>query len=328
MKKRLFSGIQPDGPLHIGNYFGSIKSWVEMQNEYDCFFCAVDLHAMTIEYDVAKFREYVFDTAALFLACGVDPDKATVFLQSHVPEHSELTWILNTLAPMGLLERMTQYKDKARVHSQNVNVGLFDYPVLQVADILLYKGEVVPVGSDQNQHLELSRDLARKFNNRFGETFPEPQTVLSPTPKIMGLDGTSKMSKSLGNGIMMLDTPEVIEKKIRGAVTDPQRLRRKDPGDPNVCNIFSLHKIFSTPEQVETAERECRCAGIGCADCKKILVENINAYLAPIQKKYHEIKDKPDYLYDVLKVGCAKASEIAKATMAEVREKTGLLPLM
>ncbi len=327
MKKRLFSGIQPDGPLHIGNYLGSIKSWVKMQDDYECYFCAVDLHAMTIEYDTAQFREYVFDTVALFIACGVDPDKATIFLQSHVSEHAELTWILNTLAPMGLLERMTQYKDKARVHSQNVNVGLFDYPVLQVADILLYKGEVVPVGSDQNQHLELSRDLARKFNNRFGETFPEPQTVLSETPKIMGLDGVSKMSKSLGNGIMMLDTPEVVAKKIRGALTDPQRLRLNDPGDPSVCNIFSLHKIFSTPEQIAMIDKECRCAGIGCGDCKKIIIENINANLAPIQQRYNEIKKHPDDLYDILKAGRLKASAVAQATMAEVRKKTGLLPL-
>jgi len=324
MKKRLFSGIQPDGHLHIGNYLGSIKSWVKLQDEYECFFCVVDLHAMTVDYDVEEFREFAFETAALFVACGVDPGKSTIFLQSQVPEHAELAWILNTITPMALLERMTQFKDKAKVQKKNVNVGLFNYPVLQAADILAYKGEVVPVGEDQCQHLELSRDIARKFNRRFGLTFPEPQTILNETPRIMGLDGESKMSKSRGNGILLLDAPDVVEKKIRGAVTDPARKRRRDSGDPNICNIFSLHKVFSTSEQISTIEKDCKCAAIGCVDCKKTLIENVVDFLAPIQARYLDLKRDPGIIDGIFKDGLAKARKIASQTMAEVRSKAGL----
>ncbi|MFH1550356.1 MAG: tryptophan--tRNA ligase [Planctomycetota bacterium] len=327
MKKRLFSGIQPDGHLHLGNYLGSIKSWVKLQDEYECLFCVVDLHAMTVEYDVQQFRELVFETAALFVACGVDAAKSTIFLQSQVPEHTELAWILDTITPMALLERMTQYKDKAKIQRQNVNVGLFNYPVLQAADILLYKAETVPVGEDQCQHLEMTRDIARRFNNRFGVTFAEPQTVLNETPRILGLDGVSKMSKSLNNGIRLLDPPDVVDKKIRSAVTDPARKRREDAGNPNVCNIFSLHKIFSTSEQIATIERECACAGIGCVDCKKMLIENLNGFLAPVQSKFLDLKRDPGIVDKILKNSLGKARPIAMQTMAEVRAKTGLRPL-
>ena len=324
MKKRLFSGVKPTGRLHIGNYLGSIRQWADLQDEYECIFSVVDLHAMTEDYHVEGFTDLCYEVAGLFIACGVDPARASIFIQSHIPEHAELCWILDTLTPVGLLGRMTQYKDRALEKKENINVGLFNYPVLQAADILLYKGEIVPVGEDQNQHLELCRDIARKFNNRFGETFPEPQTILNETPRIMGLDGERKMSKSYDNCLYLLDEPEVVEKKILTAKTDPRRLRRNDAGRPEVCNIFTLHKAFSSEEEIGKVEQGCRCAGIGCVDCKKILIKNLGDFLGPIQRRYAELKDAGDTIPRILREGAEKIRPIARETMEEVRRKAGL----
>ena len=324
MKKRLFSGVKPTGHLHIGNYLGSIKQWVPLQDEYECIFSVVDLHAMTENYDVEGFSDLCCEVAGLFIACGVDPDKSAIFIQSHIPEHTELTWILDTLTPMGLLSRMTQYKDRALAKKENVNVGLFNYPVLQAADILLYKAEAVPVGEDQSQHLEFCRDVVRKFNNRFGNTFPEPLTILNETPRIMGLDGERKMSKSYDNCLYLLDEPAMVEKKILTAKTDPQRLRRSDPGRPEVCNIFTLHKAFSSENEIAQVDSGCRNAGIGCVDCKKMLVGNLNEALSPIRRRYAELRADRDTIPRILKEGAEKVRPIARETMAEVRRKAGL----
>ncbi|MDP7126760.1 MAG: tryptophan--tRNA ligase, partial [Candidatus Marinimicrobia bacterium] len=237
MKKRLFSGIQPSGEVHIGNYLGAIKNWTSLLDKYDCIFSIVDYHAITVEYDPAEMQKMIINAAATNIAAGLDPDRCIIFVQSQVPEHTELTWILNTLTPMGHLERMTQFKDKAGQNEKNVNVGLFDYPVLQTADILLYKGSAVPVGDDQVQHIELSREIARKFNSRYGKLFPEPQHILSNAPRIMGLDGKNKMSKSMNNYISLIEDPEAIWKKLSRAVTDENRKRRDDPGNPDICNV-------------------------------------------------------------------------------------------
>jgi len=322
--KRSFSGIQPTGDIHIGNYLGAIKTWVEMLDEYECFFCIVDLHALTIKYDVAEMARRTLDAVAVNIACGLDPERCTIFVQSHVPEHSELCWILDTVTPMGELGRMTQFKEKARQNVENVNVGLFNYPVLQAADILLYKGEVVPVGEDQVQHIEFAREVTRKFNAAYGDVFPEPQALLSRAARVVGLDGANKMSKSLGNHIAIADPPDVIRKKLATAKTDPARKRRTDPGEPAKCNIYSLHELFSTPEQIKWVEEGCRSAGIGCLDCKKVLADNIIAVLEPIQNHYAELTADMTKVERVVADGAEHARGIAAGVMTEVREALGL----
>jgi tryptophanyl-tRNA synthetase len=322
--KRSFSGIQPTGDLHIGNYLGAIRTWVEMLDEYECVFSIVDLHALTIRYDTSEMAARTLDAVAVNIACGLDPERCTIFVQSHVHEHTELCWIFDTVTPMGELSRMTQYKEKARQHAENVNVGLFNYPVLQAADILLYKAEVVPVGEDQVQHIEFAREVARKFNNTYGPVFPECQALLSKAPRVVGLDGENKMSKSLGNHIALTDAPEVVGKKLATAVTDPARVRRTDPGEPTKCNIYALHRLFSTPEQVAWVEEGCRSAGIGCLECKKVLAENINAVLGPIQERYAELQSDRGRVERVVKEGAERAREIARPVMAEVKDALGL----
>ncbi|MCF6148475.1 MAG: tryptophan--tRNA ligase [Candidatus Kuenenia sp.] len=324
MKKRLFSGIQPSGEVHIGNYLGAIKNWVGMIDRYDCIFCIVDYHAITIEYDPKQMQNRIFNAAAVNIAAGLDPNKCTLFVQSHVPEHTELAWILNTVTPIGHLERMTQFKDKAKQHRDNINAGLLTYPVLQAADILIYKGEAVPVGEDQVQHIELAREIARKFNLRFGDVFPDPKEILSDAPRIMGLDGKTKMSKSKGNYISLVESPESIWKKLSTAVTDENRKRRTDPGNPEICNLFTLHKYYSASEQIERINRVCRTAEIGCIECKKILSENIEKALSPIREKYEQlIKDK-NFIVDILREGAKRCKNMAEITMTEVRERMGL----
>ncbi|MFH1730955.1 MAG: tryptophan--tRNA ligase [Planctomycetota bacterium] len=322
--KRSFSGIQPTGDIHIGNYLGAIKTWVEMLDKYECFFCIVDLHALTIKYDVAEMARRTLDAVAVNIACGLEPEKCTIFVQSHVPEHSELCWILDTVTPMGELGRMTQFKEKSRQNVENVNVGLFNYPVLQAADILLYKGEVVPVGEDQVQHIEFAREVARKFNAAYGDVFPEPQALLSKAARVVGLDGSNKMSKSLGNHIAIADPPGVIRKKLATATTDPARKRRTDPGEPAKCNIYSLHEFFSTPEQIRWVEEGCRSAGIGCLDCKKVLADNIIAALEPIQSRYAELTADMTKVERVVADGAEHARGIASGVMTEVRDALGL----
>jgi len=325
MKKRLFSGIQPSGDVHIGNYLGAIKNWVRLIDQYDCLFCIVDYHAITIEYDPKEMQRRIFNAAAVNIAAGLDPEKCTIFVQSHVPEHTELAWIFNTITPIGHLERMTQFKDKSKQHRENINAGLFTYPVLQTADILLYKGEVVPVGEDQVQHVELSREIARKFNMRYGEIFPEPQAILSEAPRIMGLDGKTKMSKSLGNYISLVESPESIWKKLSTAVTDENRKRRTDPGNPDICNLFTLHKHFSKKEQIERINIVCRTAEIGCIECKKILSENMVEHLAPICLKYERLIKNTDSLVNILQTGAKRCRRMAEETMIEVKKKMGLV---
>jgi len=325
MKKRLFSGMQPTGAPHIGNYLGAIKNWVELQGQFDSIYCIVDLHAVTIDYDTAVMQKRIIDMAAVLLACGLDaPGRCTLFVQSHVPQHAELAWLLNTVTPMAELYRMTQFKAKAEEHQKNVNLGLFAYPVLQAADILLYMGEVVPVGEDQVQHIELSRIIARKFNNRFGDVLPEPMEKVSYAPRIKGLDGQAKMSKSLNNQIDIIEDPDSIWNKLRTAVTDPARKTRKDPGTPEICNIHTLHTYFSTREQIDWVKDGCRNAKIGCFDCKRVLADNIIAYFRPIRERALDLLSRPDEVRAVLDAGAQRCRTIAEETMAKVRLAMGL----
>jgi tryptophanyl-tRNA synthetase len=325
MKKgRIFSGIQPTGVIHLGNYVGAIQQWVKLMHDYDCIYCIVDYHAMTLEYDVSILRDNITEAAITLLACGLDPEHCTLFVQSQVPEHTELAWIFNCLSPIGDLERMTQFKEKSQQHREDINMGLLDYPVLQAADILIYKADFVPVGEDQVQHVELTRRIARRFNNRFGETFPEPQEVLTPTSRIMGTDGKTKMSKSLNNHIGILEAPEAIWEKLRTSVTDERRIRRTDPGDPEVCNLFTMHKVFSAADDIARINRECRTAEIGCVECKKILFNSMLAHLEPIQQRARELRNKPDLVAAALAAGAERCKKMAEQIMQEVRVKTGI----
>ena len=298
---RIFSGIQPSGELHIGNYLGAVKNWVQLQHEIESFICIVDYHAITQPYEPEDLRRRTYEMGVSLMAAGIDPAKATLFVQSRVPEHTELAWIFNTVTPLGELERQTQFKDKSS-RQESVLAGILNYPVLQAADILLYKADMVPVGEDQVQHLELSREIARRWNARFGEGFfPEPQARLTPTRRIMGLDGQAKMSKSLGNTVGLLETPDEMWKKLRPAMTDPARVRREDPGTPEICNIYHLHKAFSPAATVDHVAVQCRTAGWGCIDCKKVLFENMNAELTPIRTRAEELIANP-----IAREGCAR----------------------
>ena len=321
---RIFSGIQPSGELHIGNYLGAVKNWAELQRSYESFFCVVDYHAITTPYEPADLRIRRREMMVSLLAAGLDPSKATIFIQSMVPEHTELAWIFNSVTPLGELERQTQYKDKAS-RLESVPAGILNYPVLQAADILLYRADLVPVGEDQVQHLELSREIARRWNARFSEGFfPEPQAKLTPSRRIMGLDGNAKMSKSMGNTVGLLESPEAIWEKLKPAVTDPARVRRTDPGTPEVCNIYHLHRAFSPPDVVTHVETQCRSAGWGCIECKKVLFEQMNAELAPIRARAVEIRARPEIVDQVIGDGAATARRVASETIREVKERMGL----
>jgi tryptophanyl-tRNA synthetase len=324
MKQRVLSGIQPSGTLHIGNYHGAIRNWVDMLDEFDCFFCIVDYHAMTVDYEPKEMQKRIFDAACVNMACGLDPERCVLFVQSQVVQHTELAWILNCLCPIGEAQRMTQFKEKSEQHKQNINLGLLTYPILQAADILLYRARYVPVGEDQVQHIELSRDMARKFNNTFGEYFPEPSAKLTQAARIKALDGQTKMSKSLNNYIAITDKPDELWKKLRGAFTDPARLRKTDPGNPDICNIFSLHKIYSTPDEVLDIDKGCRAGTWGCVDCKKKLAEGMNEMHAPIIEKYEELVADPDRVHQILHEGAEKARAVALETMEQVHKLTGL----
>ncbi len=323
----LFSGIQPTGLLHIGNYYGAIRNWVELQEKYTSYFSVVDYHSITIAYDPTEMPARVFDLAMTLMACGIDPEKSVLFIQSEVPGHADLTWIFNTVTPLGELERMTQFKDKARQNRKNINVALLDYPVLQAADILIYKGEVVPVGEDQVQHVEFTREVARYFNARYGKTFPECQALLTPTPRVMGLDGESKMSKSRANDIGLLETQEEIWAKVAPAKTDPARMRRTDPGTPEICNIFAYHQLASSEEDQAQVARGCRDASIGCVDCKRIFVNNLMKVLDPIRERYHEIDADRDGAREVLDANAERCRAVVRDTILEVKEKMGLRPV-
>jgi tryptophanyl-tRNA synthetase len=324
VQKRIFSGIQPSGEIHVGNYVGAIRNWVRLQPDYDCIFSIVDYHAITQAYDPAELQPRTLDAAVALLAAGIDTEQTILFVQSHVPEHTELAWVFNSVTSIGALERMTQFKEKSGQHRGGQMVGLLNYPVLQAADILLYKGELVPVGDDQVQHLELARDVARRFNYIFGDIFPEPQVLLTSTPRIMGVDGKAKMSKSLGNSLGVLAPFEELWEKLRTAVTDEDRKRRTDPGDPEICNIFTMHKAFSKPSEIETVNVECRKAGIGCVDCKKMLFENIKTELTPFQAAAKELQARPAEVWDRLAEGARRARKIAESVMESVRAAMGL----
>jgi len=323
-KKRVFSGMQPSGEAHLGNYLGALKPWVEMQDRYDCIFCIVDDHAITAGGDPAKMPTNVFDLAVSYLAVGLDPQKAIIFVQSDVHEHTELAWLFNAVTPVGDLERMTQYKDKAQ-RFESIPAGILNYPILQAADILLYKGEAVPVGEDQRQHLELTREIARKFNAAYGETFPETEALIDKNVgRILGLDGDAKMSKSLGNTVGILAEPDEVWARVRTAVTDPQRIRRDDPGRPEVCNVFTLHGHFTDAATRADIEGRCRAAEIGCVDCKRILADNIAAAFEPFRERAAHYRAHPEEVRRVLDEGAVRARAIARETMAEVRHKMGL----
>ena len=322
---RIFSGIQPSGELHIGNYLGAVKNWVALQHTAESIFCVVDYHAIITAYEPAQLRVRRHEMALGLLAAGIDPAVSTLFVQSDVPEHTELAWIFNTVTPLGELERQTQFKDKSQ-RMESVSAGLLNYPILQAADILLYRADRVPVGEDQLQHLELSRVIARRWNAEFApdaDFFPEPQPVLTPTRRIMGLDGQSKMSKSMGNTIGLLESPEAIWAKLRPAVTDPKRIKRTDPGTPEVCNIYHLHKAFSPPATVEHVAVQCSTAGWGCIDCKKVLAESMETELVPIRRRAAELREQPSLVTQALGDGSATCRTLARETLRGVRERMG-----
>ncbi len=326
---RVFSGIQPSGELHIGNWLGAVRNWVALQDRYDCIICVVDLHAITFPYEVALLAERTRDMAIGLLAAGIDPARTILFVQSHVPEHSELQWLFNAVTPLGELERMTQFKDKAQ-RLESVPAGLLQYPVLQAADILLYLADLVPVGEDQAQHLELTREVARRWNLQFSpETpfFPEPTALHTEAKRIVGLDGQAKMSKSLGNTIAITDPPGVIRDKLRPVVTDPARVRRSDAGEPAKCPvIYPLHRYFSPEATVAQVERNCRGAAWGCVDCKMVLADHMIAALTPMRERTVELRARPSEVEDVLAEGAARAHSVARNTLREVRGRMGFLP--
>ncbi|EYB67506.1 tryptophanyl-tRNA synthetase [Deinococcus phoenicis] len=330
---RVFSGIQPTGDPHIGNYFGAMRNYVRLGEEYgkNSIYCVVDLHAITnpAAYDPKTLAQRTFEMAVANFAAGLDPEKVVFFVQSQVPEHQELSWVFTALTPVGELERMTQYKDKAE-QLESIPAGLLMYPVLMAADILLYKADTVPVGEDQTQHIELTRALARKFNHAYGETFPEPKAVYARDAlRIPGVDGQGKMSKSKGESstIGILEPLDSIWQKLRVAPTDPARVRRSDPGDPDKCLIGDYHKLFSDLPTIETVYEGCRTAGIGCVDCKKMLMQGITRELTPLQERAEGLRANPDWVRDALATGARQAREIARPVMEEVREKAGFLKL-
>jgi tryptophanyl-tRNA synthetase len=325
MKKRVFSGARPTGRQHIGNYLGAIQNYVALQDEYDCIYCIVDIHALTTLESTDRLQQDIHEMMLDWLAAGLDPKKSILFVQSHVPEVMELYTLLGMITPLGWLLRVPTFKEKARMQPQNVNYGLVGYPVLMTADIVLYKAGVVPVGEDQLPHLELAREIARRFNSLFGDTFPEPQAKLTSFPMVVGLNGAQKMGKSYNNVIELAATPEETKKLVMTAVTDPARRYRSDVGHPEVCNVFRLHRYFNTGQADEIASR-CQAADIGCVDCKGQLTEGINRTLAPLRERRASFAARPEYVGEVLADGAKRAKIIARKTLAEVKEKMGLLP--
>lgn len=324
-KGRVFSGARPTGRQHLGNYLGAIKNYVSLQDEYDCVYCIVDLHALTTLETTAELKNNTLEMALDWLAAGLDPTKSILFIQSHVKQVTELHTILSMVTPLGKLTDLPTFKEKVRENPHNINYGLVGYPVLMAADILLYKANFVPVGIDQAPHIEFARETVRTFNHRYNtDVLVEPQMKVTQFPKIIGIDGVQKMSKSLNNDIEIAATAGETRARVMKMVTDPARIRRQDPGNPDVCNVYSLHKIFSTPEQVNMVNVECRRAGIGCVDCKKLLAENINQNLAPLREKRNELAKDPDGVRDVLIDGARRAGEIAEATMEGVRKAVAL----
>ena len=324
-KGRVFSGARPTGRQHLGNYLGAIKNYVALQDEFDCVYCIVDVHALTTMETTEDLRQNTYDMALDWLAAGIRPEESIVFIQSHVPQVMELHTYLSMVTPLGKLTDLPTFKDKVRENPNNVNYGLVGYPVLMTADIVLYKSNFVPVGIDQAPHLEFARETVRSFNFRYNtKALIEPQMKATEFPKVLGTDGVQKMGKSLNNHIEMAATPEETAKRVMTMVTDPARIRRTDPGNPDVCNVYSLHKTFTDPEQVAMINVECRRAGIGCVDCKKILAASLNNHLAPFRERRAEFDKQPQLIWDILDDGATRARAIAETTMAEVRAAIGL----
>jgi len=325
-RKRVLSGMRPTGKLHLGNYVGALQNWVRMQHEYECFFCVVDWHALTTDYaDTSRVKENSLEVAYDWLAAGLDPEKSVIFIQSHVPAHAELHLLLSMITPLGWLERVPTYKEqRENIKDKDLGTyGFLGYPVLQAADILAYKADVVPVGEDQVAHIELTREIARRFNGFYGEVFPEPQTLLTPAAKLPGTDGR-KMSKSYGNTIMLADPEPVVRQKLKTMVTDPARVRRSDPGNPDVCPVGDLHKIFSSKETLAKVYDGCRSASIGCIECKGWAADALVQLLNPIQEKRKKFEENPRLAWDILEDGTKRAAAAAGATMQDVRAAMGM----
>jgi tryptophanyl-tRNA synthetase len=320
-KKRILSGMRPTGPLHLGNLHGALANWVQMQDQYDCFFFIADWHALTSDYeDTGLISDNVKNMVIDWLSAGVSHEKSTLFVQSHVKEHAELFLILSMITPVPWLERNPTYKDQiVQLDNKDLSTfGFLGYPVLQAADIIMYKANGVPVGEDQVPHVEITREITRRFNNYYEHVFPEPEAVLTKTSKILGLD-RRKMSKSYDNAIYMSDSTDDISAKVARMITDPQRARRNDPGNPDVCNVFAFHKLYSDKTTVNEINETCRKAAVGCVECKKIMAKNLAQALEPIREKRKHYESQPDLVHEIIKTGTDKARKTAQQTMKEVR---------
>ena len=325
-KKRIVSGMRPTGKLHLGHLHGALNNWKNLQDDYDCFYFIADWHALTSEYaDTKIIKGSIYDIIMDWISIGLDPEKATFFIQSDVKEHAELHLIFSMITPLPWLERNPTYKDQLKELSQKdiYTYGFLGYPVLQAADILMYKANGVPVGEDQAPHVEMTREIARRFNHLYAEVFPVPDVLLTPTSKILGLD-RRKMSKSYDNAIFLTDSDDDIDRKVGQMITDPQRARRSDPGRPEVCNVFSFHEIYTDKETVKQIDKECRTAEIGCVDCKKIMASSLKKALEPIRVKRAELEADIDRVRDIIEQGNTRARTIARETMVHVRETVGI----
>jgi tryptophanyl-tRNA synthetase len=325
-KPRVLSGMRPTGKLHLGNYLGALANWVGLQEKYDCFFFIADWHALTTDYaDTSAVKQNSIEVMLDYLAAGLDPERSTIFIQSHVPQHAELHLLLSLITPLGWLERVPTYKEqRENIKDKDLGTyGFLGYPVLQSADIMIYKGEYVPVGEDQVPHIEITREIARRFNGFYQyqgrDVFPEPQPLLTPAAKVPGTDGR-KMSKSYNNTILLSEPEASLRQKLKTMVTDPARVRRSDPGNPDVCPVGDLHKIFSNQETLAKVDAGCRSAGIGCIECKGWAADAMVTRLAPIQQRRKKYEDNPKQVWDILEAGSARAATVAEATMNEVRE--------
>ena len=329
LRKRVLSGMRSTGKLHLGNYVGALDNWVRMQDEYECFFCVVDWHALTTDYaDTSQVKQNSLEVALDWLAAGLDPEKSVIFIQSHVPAHAELHLLLSMITPLGWLERVPTYKEqRENIKDKDLGTyGFLGYPVLQAADILMYKADVVPVGEDQVAHIELTREIARRFNGFYGQrgnVFPEPQVLLTRAPKLPGTDGR-KMSKSYGNAILLTDPEPVVRQKLKTMVTDPARVRRSDPGNPDVCPVGDLHKIFSDRATMDKVNAGCRSAGIGCIECKSWAADALVQLLSPMQERRKKFEENPRLAWDILEAGSERARKFAAATMDGVRDAMGM----
>ena len=322
VKERVLSGMRPTGKLHLGHLHGTLQNWIKLQNEYDCFFFAADWHALTSEYEnTGGIKDSIQDMVIDWLSAGIDPEKSTLFIQSKILEHAELHLLLSMIVPLPWLERNPTYKEQQEEMSNKdlTTYGFLGYPVLQAADIIMYKARKVPVGKDQVPHLELTREIVRRFNYLYKNVFPEPEQILTEMSKVLGID-RRKMSKSYNNAIYLSDTPKEIENKVSQMITDPQRKRKNDPGDPDICNVFSFHKLYSADDQVSMVDSECRKAGIGCVECKKIMAGNLVDHLAPFQEKRRYYLSHGEKVMEILNKGTEQARSIARQTMEEVRD--------